>query len=324
MLMTRKLRSLLLVVGLAIAMPAALLAQPLTPTDPEVKQGVAHVEEGDLDGAVAVLDAAIKRLSSEAGHEKDLATAHLYLAMAHLGLSQIESAKVEVRAAWRTNRQMKLDPSRFPPTLIKMYEEASREATAAKPTPFPTMAKKGGGNTGVVLGVLGGAAVVGGVVAASGGGRAAPTPTPASPLRIFNARFNPSQYVCPDGPSGGVIQVPGEQVWRVTADVTDGVSATTTIDSCTFIATIVGSDSPSEIGAHTANMPCSILGGNQVTVNAGILRTIQIAGTDPLGCINTATTHSNNWSGLLTINTVRGRFQLTTTNNLQIVTPVGR
>jgi hypothetical protein len=270
MLMTRYLGCLLLTVGLAIP----LAAQPLTAADPDVQRGVSQVEDGDLDGAVAVLDAAIKKLSAERGHEKDLAAAHLYLAMAHLGLSQIESAKVDVRAAWHNDRDMKLDPARFPPTLIRMYEETRREASA-KATPVPTrtarpaVTRKGGGNTGIVLGVLGGAAVVGGVVAAAGGGSPSPTATPAAPFRISNMRWVPAQYVCPDGPSGGVIQVPGEQVWRVTADVSDGLNATTRVDSCNLIATIVSSDMPSEIGAHTANMTCTILGGNQITVNAG-------------------------------------------------------
>jgi hypothetical protein len=55
-----------------------------------------------------------------------------------------------------------------------------------------------------------------------------------------------------------------------------------------------------------------------------VTRTLQIFGTDALGCINTENTHSNQWSGLLTLDTDGGRFQLTTANNLQIVTPVGR
>jgi hypothetical protein len=55
-----------------------------------------------------------------------------------------------------------------------------------------------------------------------------------------------------------------------------------------------------------------------------VTRTIQIAGVDPLGCINTAATHSNLWNGIVTLETSRGRFQLPTMNNLQIITPVGR
>jgi hypothetical protein len=113
-------------------------------------------------------------------------------------------------------------------------------------------------------------------------------------------------------------------VWRLTADVTNGASTTISMRSCSFVATIVSSDTLSEVGAHTGNMSCGVVGGSDISVTAGVTRTLQIFGTDALGCINTENTHSNQWSGLLTIDTDGGRFQLTTANNLQIVTPVGR
>src|SRR5688572_8890777 len=72
--------------------------------------GIRLMEEGDLDQAVIALDAVVQRLTSAKGKEKELALAHLYLGMAHLGLSQWERARAEMREAWRNDKDMKLDP----------------------------------------------------------------------------------------------------------------------------------------------------------------------------------------------------------------------
>jgi hypothetical protein len=121
------------------------------PQGPDLlKKGIAQVEEGDLENAVITLDDAVRRLSAEPTHEKDLATAHLYLAMAHLGLSRVENAKAEVLAAWRSNKELTLDRSKFPPTIIDMYETARKELTpdpqakqeTAKGEPTPTQLKQ--------------------------------------------------------------------------------------------------------------------------------------------------------------------------------------
>jgi hypothetical protein len=71
-------------------------------------------------------------------------------------------------------------------------------------------------------------------------------------------------------------------------------------------------------------MACTVLGGNAITIPREFTRTIQAVGGEPLGCVNSETTHSNFWSGVVTLDTTSGRFQLTTTNTLQIVTPIGR
>jgi len=38
----------------------------------------------------------------------------LYLALAHVGLSQLETAKANVREAWKNNRDIKLDSKKYP------------------------------------------------------------------------------------------------------------------------------------------------------------------------------------------------------------------
>jgi hypothetical protein len=156
--MSRRVVSLLVLVAFASNMALPVSAQV---SDADVKAGIAQVEDGDLENAVLTLSAAIQRLSGQKGGEKFLATAHLYLAMAHLGLSRIETAKAEVREALRHNRDMALDAKKFPPMLVKMYEEAKQDGLN-KPTK-----KKGG--SGVLIAGLGLAAVGGGIAVAAGG-----------------------------------------------------------------------------------------------------------------------------------------------------------
>jgi hypothetical protein len=315
MLMTRRLATFVLAFALAFPAGGPLSAQAVT--DPDLKIGIQQVEDGDLETAVVTLEAAISRLAAEKGHEKDLATAHLYLAMTHLGLSQLETAKANVRAAWRNDKQMRLDPSRFPPTLIKMYEETQAEARAASPKK-----KKGGGGGAVLAVVGGGVAVAAGVAAASSGGPK-PTPTPGA-VFAMNARWVPGTFVCPDGLPGSSAQIPGESLWTLQVDFESVTANSVFVNSCNLTATIIGSDFPGEVGAHTGAMPCNITGGSPISMSANITRTASVVGIDPLVCINGSVTKTNHWQGTLTLQTSKGRYQLTTQNNLIIVTPAGR
>lgn len=304
--MTR-LGSLLFIVGL-LAAPVHVAAQAMPVSDTELKKGITQVEEGDLENAVVTLDSAIQRLSAEKGHENDVAAAHLYLAMTHLGLSQIENAKAEVRAAWRNNSQMRLDPAKFPPMLIKMYDDARQEGDAK-----PAAAKKRG-HTGLALGILGAAAAGGIVAAASGGGGATPAPV----FSITNARFQPAQLTCPIGPPNQPIYVPNG--WTIAADARDDSGNPIYITSCTMRLSIASSDIPSEVGT-TVPIQCSIFGSSPLTFSAP--RTILIVGSDPVICVNgDTTTHVNHWSGVVNLETTRGKFQLVTTNTFEVINPV--
>lgn len=222
-----------LVLAVAIAVPPSGLAQQ-TPTAvaADLQAGIRQVDEGDLDAAVITLDAVVLRLKQMKGAERDLATAHLYSSMAHLGLSQIEKAKAEMREAWRNNRGLALDPKKFPPRVIQLYEQMKNEqqqaeattpkpATAASPQPAPkptaspaeaVAPEKGGSKLPLIL--LGGAALVGGgvAIAATGGsgGAAAsapmPTPTPQpapTPAPVMDRVF----FINSTPPAGGTVRV---------------------------------------------------------------------------------------------------------------------
>jgi hypothetical protein len=185
--MTERLVCFLL--SLSTAYPAYHAVAAAQTESSALAQGVRQVEEGDLATAIITLDGVVQTLSTVKGGEKDLATAHLYLGMAHLGLSQWERAKVEMREAWRNNKGMKLDPMKFPPRVIQAFEAAKAEGVnvqrpAVPVTQVPVTApadagnsKKGGSSKALLI--VGGLALAGGGVALAGGGGSSPPPTPA-------------------------------------------------------------------------------------------------------------------------------------------------
>lgn len=179
-------RSAALSLALVLAFPSVGGTQGAgVPED--LAKGIRLVEQGDLDNAVITLDGAVRRLSAEKGRERDLATAYLYRSMAYMGLGQADEAKADMREAWRNNKDMKLDPERFPPRVIQLYEQTKAEARQASapptaaPSAKPATEKKGGGGKGLLIGIGVAAAVGGVVVAIAGGGRSTQVQAPQVP-----------------------------------------------------------------------------------------------------------------------------------------------
>lgn len=173
--MTRRLPSLF---GLLLL---CLPSQALLQTDsPEISRGIRQVEEGDLEAAVVTLDAVVQRLTGLPERRTELARAHLYLGWAYLGLSQVERAKAQLKESWRNNRQMELDPKKFPLRVIQAYEEAKAEASRDDAQTQSLPAKGKGGGKGKALLIAGGLAAAGGAVALSGGSSPAATPAPVT------------------------------------------------------------------------------------------------------------------------------------------------
>jgi hypothetical protein len=156
---------LALAVGLALHVPAAAVARA-DRSDTDLETGIAQVREGEFHAALLTLDGAVKRLSGEKGHERELARAHSYLAVAYIGLAQQEKAKAELLAACRADESLTLSQTEFPPAIIRLFAEARKE-TRGKRSKLPF--------------ILGGVAVAGGgaaVALGGGGGTPLPTPTP--------------------------------------------------------------------------------------------------------------------------------------------------
>jgi hypothetical protein len=148
----------------------------------DLAMGIQQVDEGDLDTAIITLDAVANRLTGVGGREKELGKAHLYMAVAHLGLLQQERASQHMAQALRADPTLALNPREFSPRVVQLYEQTKTslasetrppqtQRSASDTAKSPGRDKRGG--TKVVLGVLGGAAAIGGAVLAAGGGAAA-------------------------------------------------------------------------------------------------------------------------------------------------------
>src|SRR5688572_15883903 len=92
-----------------------------------LREGIAHVEAGDLDQAVLKLEAVVEQIGADPARGRDLGTAHLYLAMVQLGRDQADSARTHMRAAWTHRKGARLDARAFPPRVIALYDEVGRE-----------------------------------------------------------------------------------------------------------------------------------------------------------------------------------------------------
>jgi hypothetical protein len=118
-----------------LAVAPCLGAQPPTDPDPDLTSGIRQLVDGDPATAAVTLGAAIARLRKSGVGEKDLAVAHVYLAMAYVGLHQPDRADVTLRQACRSDESLQLDPSHFPPGIIELF----RQAAARHCEPGPTL-----------------------------------------------------------------------------------------------------------------------------------------------------------------------------------------
>lgn len=241
-MLPRSLSALVLAVLLA-APPLQGAQAPVN--EPALADGIRQVDEGDLAAAVITLDGVARRLADIKGREADLAQAHLYLGIAQLGLEQTERARASMRAAFRADPALRLDPHRFSPRVIQTFAEANPEIAAAKttspvPTPVasPTPKAPAKGGAGKFL-ILGGLAAAGGGVALAGGGSATPQPTatPKAPQLVL------SQSSQIPAPANGVVNF---QFWSFTIPGPGIVTYTANWTATT-----------SEFRLYISSVPCS-------------------------------------------------------------------
>jgi hypothetical protein len=168
----------LLVVALALALAAPAVGDagdPLT----ALREGIALVESGDLEAAAQRLEDAIERLGVDPARGRDLASAHLYLALAQLGRGQAGKARVHMREAWIGRKGARLDPRAFPPRAIALYDEVG---AALAPRRAGTKLLVGVGAAAAGAGALAGARLAGSDPVAG-----PPAARPPSSVRVFNA-----------------------------------------------------------------------------------------------------------------------------------------
>src|SRR5262245_49001699 len=97
------------------------------PTEPSVSEGIRLVDEGDLAQAVTTLTTALERLDASHGPEKERALGYVYLGMAQLGLGHGDPARSSLRFAFLLNQGARLDAKRFPPRVVRLYDEVGAE-----------------------------------------------------------------------------------------------------------------------------------------------------------------------------------------------------
>jgi hypothetical protein len=167
-----------------VVLALLLLAGPSPAADPSIREGIRQVDEGDLSGAVVTLTSALNRRDAPQVPERERALGYVYLGMAQLGLGQGDPARASLRYAWSLNQGARLDPKRFPPRVVRLYDEVGAEVRA----------RSRGNRSTRSLAILGSAAGIGlGAVAVAAGGQPSagpPAATPAAPqavrVRLFN------------------------------------------------------------------------------------------------------------------------------------------
>ena len=138
--MNTRLLALALTASWIVALnPCSGQSQPASAVDQDLATGIRQVDEGDFDAAVVTLEGVVKRLVGDKTRSKELGRAYLYLAIAHLQLSQEAAAKTKFREAWKNDQALKLSPREFAPKIIQAFEQAKREAGAAEPPPSAAM-----------------------------------------------------------------------------------------------------------------------------------------------------------------------------------------
>lgn len=167
-----------------VVLSLVLLAGPSAP-EPSIRDGIRQVDEGDLSAAVATLTSVLGRLDAAQAPERERALGYVYLGMAQLGLGQGDPARASLRYAWSLNQGARLDAKRFPPRVVRLYDEVGAEIRARTRGTKSTRSLAIIGTTaGVGLGAV--AAVVAGGTPSAG----PPATIPAAPLPVSVRLFN--------------------------------------------------------------------------------------------------------------------------------------
>ncbi len=121
-----------LLVGVALLAFAVPVRAQGPALDPDLEAGIRQVDEGNFETGITKLDAVARRLKAAGDKPLQLSRAYLYLGIAHLKLSQEQAARARFAEAVKTDRNLKLSEYEFPPPVIRVFEEAKRQAEEAR------------------------------------------------------------------------------------------------------------------------------------------------------------------------------------------------
>jgi hypothetical protein len=285
----RRLLTFLLGASLALQ-PAPLPAQA---DDPDLAAGFRQVREGDFEGAVTTLEAAVRRLGSLPARLRDLVRAYVELGVAYVALDQKEEARARFREALLRDRSLKLSAAAYSPKVVTVFEEARLESRTA-----------GGGGKGgsrVPLIALGVGAAAGGVVLLTRGGSGTPV--------FSGARFGTPVVLCPAGSLN--VELPVSILVECQAggsDLTISSASTTLIITTSVITGEVGFGS----SRPTAVMPSLVASGARATVTLNTTLLCNNGGDQ---------SRFNEWSGHATLTTTAGVFTVDTADRMRVNIP---
>ena len=141
--------------------------------------GIRQVDEGNFEDAVFTLDTAVRKLEDEPERRQALVQAYVYLGTAYVGLDHEDAARGKFRQALRLDPDVRLDASRFPPRVLKVFDEQVLEVTVSE--------RKRSARRFLIIGALGAGAAVG-VAAATRGTTLPENREPSASINFTPAR----------------------------------------------------------------------------------------------------------------------------------------
>ena len=171
----------------------------------DLEKGIQLARDGDFEGAVVELDAAVRALRELPARKDDLVRGLVYLATAYLQLDQELSARARLREAITLDPKLELSPREFSPQLLRVFEAvradaglpaaspapnpspiaspiASTPPRSPRPSPSPSPAKRRGAAIWIIGGGVAAAGAAAAVAAGGGGGGSAGTTTTTAPI----------------------------------------------------------------------------------------------------------------------------------------------
>jgi hypothetical protein len=293
--------ALILACTAAPAASAASAAQETATAESGVATGVRQVEEGDFEAAVATLEAAIPRLRGDPARVPLLVQADIQLAVAHTALDHTAQAVQAFSEALTLSPNLRLDPQRFSPKVLRALETAREQA--AQRTGGPMRKSSSGRKAAIIVGSV---AVAGtaAALALRGGGSGAPT--------FSGARFGTPVLTCPNGSDN--VRLP----FTVLVEASNPSGDPVPIASVSTVVTIELSPAfTGEIGFQSGE--ASMVVPASLPPKQGV--TLQITSSLICGNGEGDPGRFNEWSGRVTLTTSAGVFMVTVADRMRVNIP---
>jgi hypothetical protein len=285
----------------AVGPATASVQEPPGTAESGVAMGVRQVEDGDFEGAVKTLEAAIARLRGDPQRVRLLVQADIQLAVAHVALDHATEAVQAFSEALALDPSLRLGADRYSPKVLRAFETAREQA--ARRTGTSTAGRSS--HKAWLLG--GGAAVAVGtaIVLATRGGSTTDLPT------FSGTRFGTPVLDCPNGSEN--LRLP----FTILIEASNPSGSAVPITSASTVVRIVDATIASELGfssnKESTVLPSSLPARQSVTVQV----------TSYLLCGNgdTDAPRFNVWSGTVTLTTAAGVFMLDTADRMRVNIP---